>query len=278
MSKYTTEVRYICEYYAGLEESKGYEDISSTIEKARPKVFDFDFPIYDEDYRSVLETKILNHYYTREIGFETVGLWKHFLQMRLTEIMPYYNQLYKSTLIEFNPMYDTDLTTNSDRNIKHDEQTTNENTRTDNLTQTSNDTGMRTDDLAHTDHTTANGSSRERYSDTPQGGLDGMESVNDNLYLTNATLNDSNQSTDNNGTDTGTVKTESNGTVRNTGTQTDDGSGTRNYTNTDGYLEHVVGKSGSDSYSRRLKEFRQTFLNIDMDIIDELSDLFMRLW
>lgn len=278
MSKYTTEVRFICETYAGLEESKGYADISSIIEKARTKVFDFDFPIYDESYRSVLETKILNHYYTREIGFETVGLWKHFLNMRLNEIMPYYNQLYKSTLYEFNPLYDVDLTTTSNRDIKHDETTGSHNTRTDDLTQTSSDTATRTDDLAHTDHTTTSNSSKERYSDTPQGGLDGMESIESNLYLTNATLTDESGESNNNGTDTGTVKSEGNGSIKNTGTQKDDGSGTRNYTNTDGYLEHVIGKSGGSSYSNRILEYRKTFLNIDMDIIEDLSDLFLNLW
>ena len=74
MSKYTTEVRFICEQASGLTESTG--DYKTVIERARTKIFDFDFPIYKESYRSVLETKILKHYYTREIGLETVGLWK----------------------------------------------------------------------------------------------------------------------------------------------------------------------------------------------------------
>ena len=33
MSVYTTEVRYICEYEAGLIESTGYNDIDDIIEK-----------------------------------------------------------------------------------------------------------------------------------------------------------------------------------------------------------------------------------------------------
>ena len=111
MSKYTTEVRFICEESAGLAHSDGYSSIDSVLDKARDKIFDFDFPIFDESYRVPLENKILKHYYTREIGFETVGLWKHFLNTRMNEIMPYYNKLYTSELISFNPMYDVDLTT-----------------------------------------------------------------------------------------------------------------------------------------------------------------------
>ena len=86
MSKYTTEVRYLCEVYAGLDQSIGYADVNSTIQKAIPKIFDFDFPIFDEAYRNVLCTKILKHYYTREIGEEVVGLWKLRLDTRLMKL------------------------------------------------------------------------------------------------------------------------------------------------------------------------------------------------
>ena len=63
LSKYTTEVRYICETAANLTESKGYSYIDEILTAAAPKIFDFEFPIYDENYRSILEKKILKHYY-----------------------------------------------------------------------------------------------------------------------------------------------------------------------------------------------------------------------
>ena len=109
MSKYTTEVRFICEVNSGLNESVGYSKIEDVITGAMPKIFDFDFPIFDESYRSVLERKILKHFYTREICEETVGLWKLRLNTRLNEIMPYYNKLYKSELLNFNPLYTDNL-------------------------------------------------------------------------------------------------------------------------------------------------------------------------
>ena len=62
MSKYTTEVRFICEQYAGLGESKGYSSVDDIIQKALPKIFDFSFPIFDENYRNVLCTKIIKHF------------------------------------------------------------------------------------------------------------------------------------------------------------------------------------------------------------------------
>lgn len=121
MSKYTTEVRFICEEAAGLTSSVGYLGVNDVINTALPKVFNFEFPIFDEAYRPILEKKILKHYYTREIGLETVGLWKLFLDTKLNEIMPFYNQLYKSELLEFNPFYDIDLT--RDHNLKKKETT-----------------------------------------------------------------------------------------------------------------------------------------------------------
>ena len=104
MSKYTTEVRYICEYYAGLTASVGNDRVVQVIENSRDKIFDFDYPIFDNSYKSVLETKILSHFYTREICEETVGLWKHRLYSKMNEIMPYYNKLYESEAIKIDPI------------------------------------------------------------------------------------------------------------------------------------------------------------------------------
>lgn len=211
MSMYTTELRYICEGYAGLTESAGYNNIENVIKKALPKIFDFDFPIFDEDYRTVIETKIIKHYYTREISEETVGLWKLRLNTKMNEIMPYYNQLYKAWSVDFNPLYDTDITT--------------EHTLDNESTQTTS------------------GKSTDRFSDTPQGSLQNIEN---NTYLSNATIVDSNAS------------------------------GTSN--STDEYLEKITGKRGSMSYSKMLDEYRESLINIDLMIIVDLKDLFFKLW
>lgn len=48
--------------------------------------------------------------------------------------------------------------------------------------------------------------------------------------------------------------------------------------NTEDYLETVKGKQGTQSYAGLLLEFRETFLNIDMMVIEDLSELFMNIW
>ena len=243
MSKYTTEVRFICEHYAGLTESVGYNDIRNVIRLSRDKVFDFPYPIFDEDYRSVLETKILMHYYTREIALETAGLWKHFLDFRMNDIMPYYNELYKSALLEFNPLFTVDLT--------KDYTKTNDGTIKDN--------GTETDKQTNTRRSTKDNTVEDLYSDTPQGGLSG---VDNKTYLTNArkiteddTYNDTNSI---NGSRT-----------KNNNQKLD---------NVENYLEHLKGKTPGVSYSKLLSEYRDTIINVDLQIINELRDLFFNLW
>lgn len=383
MSKYTTEVRYICENAAGLDESKGFSDVDEIIENAIPSIFSFDFPIFDETYRNVICTKILRHYYTREIGFETVGLWKLKLQTKLNEIMPFYNQLYESELIKFNPLYDVDLETrhegekfdvengsqsitsvHSDVSEDSEDYARNKNSNSigvDSSENRENESGFGNKNVSNTNVENENaeksgaGSSntsqqssdsksgrktgtnveniREKnydlYSDTPQGALDGVE---DEEYLTNARKitneknNDQNNVENNYESGSGTsssqgtsVTNESDKTNKvsiengnesnsnnvnrtqnkknerfdnneenetNSGTKNSKSEGTKaenlnrenNISSTEAYTLHVIGKQAGVSYSKLLKEFRDTFLNIDMEVIKALSPLFFNLW
>lgn len=363
MSKYTTEVRYICETAAGYDESKGFDDVDQIIEDSIDSIFSFDFPIFDENYRNVICTKILRHYYTREIGFETVGLWKLKLQTRLNEIMPFYNQLYESQLIKFNPLYDVDMTTT------HAGNKTGESNREENKTAVSNQNATRTENgslinssdsteadnktgRAKTDGTTSeignqtntrteeqsstgsdsstkvaasnyadteSATNYDLYSDTPQGAL---TDVDDEEYLTNARKvtdsktksgkRDDTEAGETKSTRSGETEATENGessTFGQTNTSnsydeqnsrittgktstTDDRSssdstnrndlenltGSDKFTNTESYVLHVIGKQAGVSFSKLLTEFRETFLNIDMEIINALSDLFFNLW
>lgn len=160
MAKYTTSVRSICEVNSGLEESAGQASVNDIIANSRDKIFDFPYPIYDEEYRPVLESKILKHYYTREICAETVGRWKLFLDARMNEIMPYYNKLYESELLKFNPLYDVDYTRTSNRvgNQTGAESGTSGNTNVDLMTGNITDTGSNTNVLEKTGNVSDTGS------------------------------------------------------------------------------------------------------------------------
>lgn len=279
MSKYTTEVRFICESKSGLENSSGADNVDEVIEGAWNKIFTSKVTFFDESYRSVLCQKILKHYYLREICCETVGIWKLWMNERLETIMPYYNLLYESELIKFEPLNDVNLTRKHDRTVDGTEERNGETSDTGNGTREV--TGTNDTKETGTGKTTTSASSdetkRDLYSDTPQGAITGLENEN---YLTNARkITDGVTSSGNENTDT-TRNVDNdyteNETTNNTKNGTNKVTGTSN--TTEDYLETIVGKQGSDTYSKMLMEFRDTFLNIDMMVIDEFKDLFFGLW
>lgn len=276
MSKYTTEVRFICEQKSGLTESKGYNDVAHIVDESWNKIFKVsEWDIYDEAYRPVLCKKILKHFYTREIGAETVGLWEMWLNQRMSEIMPYYNQLYESTMLEFNPLYDVDYRTEGDKRDTGNADTTEnidrDNTRTDNLSSLQTDNRKTVSDGSSSNSAT----DYDLYSDTPQGALTGVENQS---YLTNARKNTHTGSENHEDeiNNTGTTRIDNTGTQTNIGNE--DRVGNKRFTNTGDYAEHVFGKRGGITYSKMIMEFRDAMLNIDMLIIDELNDLFLNLW
>lgn len=267
MSKYTTELRFICENYAGLNESKGYNNVDDIISKSWKKIFDFDFPIFNEVYREILCTKIIKHYYTREICAETVGRWKLFLQSKMLNIMPYYNKLYESEFIIDNPLENTNYkrtyTKNNDEKTDYKDNGTKTINTDENVTNntTSNSNGTTND----------NGTRYDLHSDTPQGALDGVDTETYLTYADKSTNNDT------------TITTNSNTTNRtgNDKIKTDEVNNKNGNTNSSGlekFEETIKGKTGSESVSKILLEYRKTLINVDICIINELRDLFFNLW
>ena len=119
MAKYTTTIKNYLTSKLMIDnpnedvESWGYAKI---IEQGMKYIFDFDYPIFDESYRTVLQTKILKNYYMREIAHETFGLFKMRLDNQLNISMEYFNQLYESAKIQIEPLNDCSIKEELDRN------------------------------------------------------------------------------------------------------------------------------------------------------------------
>lgn len=131
--------------------------------------FDFQmtqYPIFDENYRETLNNNILHHYYENEIGFETAPLFRFYLNQKLNEIMPYYNELYKVQ----KKLIDDKLLLN---NV--------------NLTETLS--GNSTTQSSSTSQSTNNGTSNNKnlFQDTPQGEISNTD-INNQKWATNLTL------------------------------------------------------------------------------------------
>lgn len=277
MSKYTTELRYLIEnnFDIGLKT----------------------YPIFDENYREVLNTKIINHYFFREIGMETAELFKRYLNTTMCEIMPYYNQLYKSELLEFNPFYNVDKTITADKNNnsvsdfignitgKNTQTADSENTQTNNGKQQTTTAATSTGESIGNSTTT--NKNKNVSSDTPQGFLS-INSIENETYASAAemgnaeSINNSKATSNNaeNGTTDQTTVDESKakGTTQSKATTATDTENKTTSTDFENYVSHVIGKSEGETYSEMLMKFRETFLNIDMMIIDELKTCFMMIY
>lgn len=285
MSKYTTEVRYICETKAGLKESAGCNDVDDIISKSWNKIFTTKCHFFDEEYRQVLCAKILKHYYLREIGSETEGIWQLWMNTKLEEIMPYYNKLYESALLELDPFKDVDYTKEhegqSDGTKTNNGESTNRESKSGSDVVTNTGTVTNNRDIENTGTASSSGSKSDRYSDTPQGTINNAD-LDGNAYLTNVRLiGDTTSGQSHDTTEDDNIETRNLTDTTNYGQiVTDNGTvSNREVANsTDSYIDHVFGKMSTTPMSELLMKFRETFLNIDLMIIEEFSELFLRLW
>ena len=65
-----------------------------------------------------LAKKIVDHYYMREIGFETIGLFIHYAKVTMNELMEEYLPLIYSNAIQYDPLVNVDYTESFNRNAQ----------------------------------------------------------------------------------------------------------------------------------------------------------------
>lgn len=277
MSKYTTELRWLIESVTADQTNL---TISQRITAAAPKIFNFNYPIWNESYKTTLETKILKHYFNKEIGMETVGLWKLYLEERLNLIMPYYNQLYETASKNYDYMTDVNSTEIYSATKSNNEVA--DFTLSGNLTGSTTDIGK---DIINTvsknidtgtrdSNNTINKKNLE--SDLPQANYANLDygtqltegnqsetmhdSTNQTTNFTNDSMADRNNTTN---AKQDTTQASKN-TVNNSGDET--------------YTRTRKGAFGGKSLTQLMLEYRESLINIDNMIINELSDLFMLIY
>lgn len=69
------------------------------------------YPIFDPAYRVPLNTKIIQHFWNQEIGVENDTVFKFNLARKMNEIMPYYNKMFFSERIQFDPLSTVNIDT-----------------------------------------------------------------------------------------------------------------------------------------------------------------------
>lgn len=219
-------------------------------------------PLHKELYgyiptREELNNKIINYYKYYEIGFETIGRFIEELEVTMNEIMPKYNQMYKSVDI----MNDIeDIFGNVDMVETFEETTSGSVSGESNGTSNGNATS--TSDTT----STINNYNKNVETQTPQGNISKLNTeINSVDHADKITWNHT-TSTDS-GSTTGSDTTSS----ESTSSTTSESSGTTTHTST------RKGNQGVNTYAHDMLEFRKLFENIEQDIIHDsrLRELFM---
>lgn len=222
-------------------------------------IWDFDYPSYYKGTeKTAFEKKVIDHYYFRQIGQETVGRFLHVFRTKIQEIMPYYVELYKTKEIMAgieDPFGNVDIT--------------------ETFSQTT--TGSNSENSTGSTDTTVNGNvesistgtdnhsieNLKKFSDTPQSSAN---SVNQG-YLTNVTSDTGSDKRNLSNTSETTDYNESLTThsIANTGTN-------------ETTIEHTFTKKGNqgvNTYAHDMIEFRKSIIDVDMMIITALNECFL---
>ena len=222
-----------------------------------------DYPIFNEEHRATLNERIVKHYWYSEIGLETTDQFIFQLRVKMNEIMPYYNKMYEAEAIKIDPLSTVDTRTATSATG-----TTSDSGTTTQTEDTAARTTTRTDQTqAGTTLTDTDSKSRAVSQDLPQtrlaGNADYATAAQDNSAITEVHNKQTGEgSTNVRGEETGT--TTSSGTSKSAG-RTDQSSDNR----TTGYQGHTAAL---------IAAWRETFINVDMMVINELNELFMQIW
>lgn len=251
------------------------------------------YPIYESNNallvdliptREKLNEKLLNHYKYREIGFDTVGEFLDRLEITMNEIMPRYNELYKTVeaMSELPSPFD-----NVDVKEIYSETRTREGYTKDTGTTldggTVSDSGSVTSSASDETETTSSVVSKSKnvMSDMPQGNISVPATDIDSITRAKEVTWNKNES-ENKGETSGsssTSTTNTNTSTRNLTTSRNDET-TSEGTET---IEHTftkVGNQGVNTYAHDMNEFRTSIIDVTMQIINdrEISDLFMKVY
>jgi hypothetical protein len=274
------------------------------IVKSGFKLFDFDYPFYDNTKKPEFETRFIEHFRFYEIGVETVARFQHNLKVTFNEKLPYYNKILETSLYEYDIKNNYNLTetftkTNSKLVKGNANQTGISNTDvTQDMTETNNKSNEVNSNIDRLDNSnidkTANNINNNKNveSDTPNGLLS-MEDIKTNIFASKALLQDgttevtekqisavtSNDKSLATGTETAENVVEGTTSTNNdfsseTDTETTE-SGNESYT-----LERV-GDIGVDTTPDKIKkhlEIQKILTTVYINFFDECNDLFMQLY
>ena len=244
MAKYTIELRRVCEIY-GREEVenwfKSYDLLEFLTKKQIQQIETAG--VWSKDR---LAKKIVDHYFMREIGFETPYLFRHYAMVTMNEIMERKLPLIYSNFFEYDPLSNVDFTEEYTREIIGNQE--NEINTKENGTSNSN--------------SSSNSSGFNINNNTPQQRIT-KQNLESGIYASSTNQSETDSSIEDETTTSSTGNSSSTGT-----------------SNTiEKFTRHEEGDNGVIITNQRLiKEFREIIVAVDEEIINELNSLFMGIY
>ena len=116
MAKYTMELRRIVDIY-GRNEVESWFSSYNLADFLTPEQIQ-QIQKYNVWSKEKLASQIVDHYYMREIGFETPGLFKHYAKLTMNEIMGSYLLKIYTQFLEYDPLSSVDYTEEYTREIE----------------------------------------------------------------------------------------------------------------------------------------------------------------
>jgi hypothetical protein len=251
-------------------------ELGALIQRTDFELFDFDYQVDDPNFKQEIEEKILDYYYDYEIGFETPDMFKRKFKARFLRAIGYYNKLYNTTLLSYNPLINSKMSEALEQlstvnNTQDNNSTVNSTGSTDTDTTT---TIGQTDTLnsTRTDNLNTSTNTNEKTSDYPQQPIAGGDFLNGERVVNSDTTNTGTVQT------TNTNQTEATNTNVSAVTNQDNSSLVGNLTTsgtTDtNYQKTIEGLTGTTYQDLIMKE-REAIIRIPNMIIAELKPCFI---
>jgi hypothetical protein len=219
-----------------------------------------------------LNQRIVDHFWMREIGFETNRYFAFKMKVKMNEIMPKYNLLFETDKSHWDKVFQTvSLHTTNTGEANQVSDGTDNGTSKAHTVENGTDDGTTHSKAVSESTSDSKTKSRSVNSQTPQTQLSG----NGNYASAMADVN-SEQTQDNTGNQTndGTTHKVSSDTADRTGSTTDTRHNTLESTNTRD--TDTLGYNGIPA--DLINAYRESIINVVMLIINELNELFMTVW
>lgn len=262
------------EYTTTLRKLMSIPEANAEIQKALST-----YPIYNPEKiydmiptREQLNTKLLNHYRYREIGFETFGRFIEELEYTMCEIMPRYNELFKTVEIMAelpSPFDNVDV-------VETFEQTSTGTTSASG-TSSGSSSGSTSETASTSDESITEQTNNVKTidTDTPASVLNiGTKEIDSVDYASNAGWNESIE----NGNVSHTSESE-----RSASSSSEESGTSSSTSESTGTLQHrytKVGNQGVNTYAHDMNEFRTSIIDVVEQIINDprVDELFMQVY